>query len=366
MFVVGGAVLLVLVLTMSALKCAHTARLKSLQGTWEGAMHFHGGKLMRTQRIVLKIFKENGSYHAAFDEVDMGRKNMPATEFDVGWKSVSFASGSGFSYLGKLNSDETEIIGRWKWPGGRFSQPLSLVKTATPDKVQEPLAEADYTPRPGSDLQGLWKGTLKIGKYTLRLHLKITESDDGTFHAEVDSLDQPPVIPMPATPLTYQRPSVKFSLQGVGVTFDGELNDSGSQINGTWTQGAPVPLTFNRVNPKDEEAALDAGKNYASTNDTDLQGHWTGTLPGRYGLHLRLVFNIAQLSDGSFAATMDSPDQSLFATPFDMVTFAAPKVRLEIKSAGCIFDGKLSSGKLAGTWSLTNLTSEPLTLERKL
>jgi hypothetical protein len=158
---------------------------------------------------------------------------------------------------------------------------------------------------------------------------------------------------------------VKFQLQGVGVAFDGHLNDSGSQITGTWTQGAPVPLTFDRVNPKDEAAALEAGKNYVSTSDADLQGHWTGQLPGKYGLHLHLVFNIAQLSDGSFAATLDSPDQLLFATPFDVVTFASPKVRLEMKSAGCIFDGKLSGGKLAGTWSLTNITSEPLTLERK-
>ena len=234
---------------------------------------------------------------------------MPATQFDVGWKSVSFASGSGSSYFGKLNSDGTEIVGRWKWPGGKYSQPLSLTKTATPDKVQEPLAEADYTPRPGSDLQGLWKGTLKFGKSALRLHLKITEPADGTFHAELNSIDQPPVIPMPATTLTYQRPGVNLSFQGIVAAFEGALDDGGSQIKGTWTQGAPVPLTFDRGNPKDEDAALEAGKNYESTNETDLQGHWTGTLSGRYGLHLHLVFNIAQLSDGSFAATLDSPDQ---------------------------------------------------------
>jgi hypothetical protein len=133
---------------------------------------------------------------------------------------------------------------------------------------------------------------------------------------------------------------------------------------GTWTQVGTVPLSFDRVDPADEERLLEAGKNYTYTNDTELQGHWTGTLPGRYGLHLRLAFNIAQLPDGSFAATLDSPDQLLFALPFDAVVFTPPAVQMEIKSANCAFDGKLENGKLSGTWSFKGKISEPLTLER--
>jgi len=358
------AVLLIAGLTTAVVSYERVAWLKRVQGAWEGAIHFHAGPLLRTQRMVLRVFKEKGSYHAVFDEIDIGVKNLPVTKFDVGPSSVDFESDSGFSYQGKLNAAATEINGRWNWTGGRNSQPLALTRTATPDRVQEPLLEADYTPRPDSDLQGFWKGTLRIGKIALRLHLKIAESPDGTFRGELNSIDQPPVIPLPITTLVYHKPTVKFSFQGIGAAFIGELNADGPEIIGTWTQVGTVPLTFDRINPLEERQTLEAGRNYSYTNDKELQGHWAGTLPDNYGLPLRLVFNIAQLSDGSFVATWDRPDQSLFAAPFDVVIFSPPKVHLEIKSAACTFDGKLSEGRLSGTWDFKAKTSEPLTLER--
>jgi len=362
--VVCVALLLAVGLTTAVFRYEHIAHLERMQGTWEGAMHFHAGPLLRTQRVVLRIFEKNGSYHAVYDEIDIGVKNLPVTRLRVGRSAVDFESDASFSYQGKLNPDAMEITGRWKWVDGQYSQPLAFTRTATPDKVQEPLAEADYALRPGSDLQGFWKGTLKLGKVALRLHLKIAESTNGVFRAELNSIDQPPVIPLPATVLDYRKPSVKFWFQGIGAVFAGELRNGGSQIVGTWTQVGTGPLTFDRVDPKDEEKILEAGKNYAFRNDTDLQGHWTGTLPARYGLHSRLVFNIAQLSDGSFAATLDRPDQSLFASPFDAVAFTPPTVQLNIKSANCSYDGKLLNGKLTGTWTFEQKIAEPLTLER--
>lgn len=364
MLKVLGVVVLLFALTLAFLRHEHSVHLKNLTGTWEGAMHFHGGPLMRTQRILLKVFKANGSYHAVINQIDLGIRNIPATQFDAGWTVVSFESDSSFSYRGKLNRDRTEISGRWKWPGG-YSQPLALTRTATPDAVRDPLEEADYTPRAGSDLQGLWKGTIHFGQSPYRLYLKITESADGKFRAELNSVDLPPVIPLPVTALDYQKPRLRLTLQGLGASFTGELNDSGSQIAGTWVQSKPEAVAFDRVSPKDEAQLFEAGKNYTFASDAELQGHWTGTLPGDYGVPLRVVFNIARMGDGSFSATLDSPDQFEFAAPFDVTTFSPSAVHLEMKSANRIFQGRLVDGKLSGTWSLNNKISEPLTLERK-
>ncbi len=361
---IGVAALFAAALALAVVRYVHVARLKRIEGAWEGAMHFHAGPRLRIQRIVLRIFKENGSYHAVFDEIDLGMRNLPAAKFHVGGSSMNFESDYDFSYQGKLNGAATEINGRWKWAGGSYSQPLSLKRTAAPDPAQEPLAEVDYTLRPGSDLQGFWKGTLKIGKAVLRLHLKIAEAPDGTFRGELNSIDQVPFIPVPLTTLECRKPIVKFSLQGIGAAFAGELSPDGSGISGTWMQATSVPLTLERVDPRAEAQALAAGKNYGYTNDTELPGHWRGTLRGRNGLPLRLVFNIAQAEDGSLAATLDRPGQSLFAAPFDVVVFTPPHVRLEIKSANGVFDGKLSEGKLSGTWRSNTRTVEPLTLER--
>jgi hypothetical protein len=158
---------------------------------------------------------------------------------------------------------------------------------------------------------------------------------------------------------------VQFRFQGLGAAFDGELTSTASQIIGKWTQVGIDSLTLERVNLKDERQALDAGRNYRYTNEAELQGHWTGVLPGKHGIQLRVVFHVAQLSDGSYSATLDSPDQLLFAMPFDVIDFVPPRVRLEIKSAKCTFEGRLSEGKVSGTWTYDKRISQPLTLERK-
>jgi hypothetical protein len=359
----GVVVLLAAGFTLGISKYEHAAHLERVQGTWEGTLQFRAGDLMCKQRILLRIFRENGSYHAAFDEIDNGRKNLPATKFTVGGSAVNFESGSDFVYQGKLNRAATEIAGRWRWLGSKNTLPLTLTRTATPDGVQEPMAEADYAPRTGSDLQGFWKGTLKVGTATLRLHLKIAEAQDGTFRAELNSIDQPPVIPLPVTTLDYGKPAVKFSLQGIGAEFQGRLDEGGTRLIGHWTQVGTMPLTFTRADPKAETQALEAGKNYDYDSATELQGHWSGTLSGKSGRNLRLVFHIAQLSDGSLTATMDSLDQSLFAMPFDTVQYTPPKTRLEMKSAQCVFEGTLTNGKLSGVW-IYKASPAPLTLER--
>jgi hypothetical protein len=250
----GVAVLLVFGATLLVLKHERTVHFRRLQGAWEGAMHFHWGRFMRTQRVVLKISEQNGSYKASVDEVDLGMKDLPAAQLDFGSKAVNFKLADGFAYHGVLDSDTMEIRGRWKWPGGNYSQPLALTPTNTPDTVQEPLAETDYTPRAGSDLQGLWAGTLNADK-PLKLVLKIAEAADGTFRAELNSIDQPPVVPLPMTFLNYQQPQVKIRFQGIGAQFEGELNEGHSSMKGTWTQAKIFAMTFDRVDPKGQETA---------------------------------------------------------------------------------------------------------------
>ena len=228
-----------------------TAHFRRLQGAWEGALHTHWGRLMIVQRIVLKVSKENGGYHAVVDSVDLGLKNLPLARFEVGSSLVSFQLTSGISFRGALDGGTMEIRGRWKWPGGNYSQPLALTRTNAPDRVPEPLTPAEYAPRPGSDLQGVWVGTVPDEK-PAHLQLKIAEAADGSFRAEVNNVEQSPSTPWPATFLNYDEPRVKIVVQGVAAMFEGELNASHTRMTGTWTQGKAFPMTFDRVNAKND------------------------------------------------------------------------------------------------------------------
>lgn len=246
----AGAVVLVLGFVLALAGYEHAAHLRRVRGAWEGTMRFHIGQSMRKQRIVLKVLQEtNGSYRAVLDQIDLGLTNLPATRFTAGGSSVVFESRSNFVFHGTLNSGATEITGRWSWPSAKRSQPLTLIRTQTPDTVQAPLVLADYTPRKGSDLQGLWQGTLKIGSVSLRLNFKIAESTDGKFRGELNSIDQAPIIPVPATVVDYSKPRVTISFQGIGGAFDGTVDDSGTAIDGKWTQAKSWPLALTRVDP---------------------------------------------------------------------------------------------------------------------
>jgi hypothetical protein len=256
------AALLALGFVLALAGYEHAVHLRRVRGAWEGAMRYHIGQNMRKQRIVMRVLQEaNGSYRAVLDQIDLGVTNLPATRFTAGWSSVVFESSSNFVFRGTLNSGATEIAGRWSWPGAKRSQPLTLIHTQTPDVAQAPLALTDYTPRTGSDLQGLWQGTLKIGTVSLRLNFKIAESANGKYRGELNSIDQAPVIPVPATVVDYSKPRMKISFQGIGAVFDGTLDDSGTAIDGKWTQAKSWPLALNRVDPAVRPAALKAAKN---------------------------------------------------------------------------------------------------------
>lgn len=359
--VAAAAALLAFGTTELFLNHERTVHLEKVRGAWEGVLRYGQYK----ERVVLKVLKDNGKYHAVIDRVDGGSKNLPATTFEADSSSVSLESGSAFSFRGNVNRDGTEIAGRWVWSGTKISTPLTLKRTATPDVVQELLTEGDLAPRPDANLQGLWKGTVQVPPARpSRLYFKIAATPDGGYRAEYNNIDQPPIHPIPSTSFNYEKPNINIQFGGIDGWFEGQLDSSGSNIVGKWAQGSPLTLT--RVDPSDEAQTLNAGKNYDYTRDSDLQGHWTGTLPGNYGLRLHLAVNIAQMADGSFSATLDSPDQQLMAMPFSTVKYASSNVRLEMGVG--YYEGKLQNGEISGIWNFRSrdkIIAESLTLKRQ-
>jgi hypothetical protein len=94
-----------------------------------------------------------------------------------------------------------------------------------------------------------------FGTNAKRLNLKIAQAPDGSFRAELNSIDQPPIIPIPATTVNYDKPHTTVLFQGIGALFDGELDDSGRTIAGKWAQARTTPITFNRTDAKAGETA---------------------------------------------------------------------------------------------------------------
>ena len=85
--------------------------------------------------------------------------------------------------------------------------------------------------------------------------------------------------------------------------------------------------------------------------EPNLEGVWTGTL-NVGAIKLKLVFDLKKNADGSWNASMDSPDQAAFDIKIDNVSLDKDAVVIEIKRLNGRFEGKFSDDKkkIDGQW----------------
>jgi len=99
-------------------------------------------------------------------------------------------------------------------------------------------------------------------------------------------------------------------------------------------------------------------------SEISIEGIWEGKLKVP-GTELRIVFKISKNPDGTLTATLDSPDQGVTGIPVEEIIFKGNTLRLEVKSVGGIYEGKVSEDFLIieGEWKQSGGTF-PLTVNR--
>ena len=105
--------------------------------------------------------------------------------------------------------------------------------------------------------EGTWEGILGG-----RLHLVVTisKTSTGDLAGQLNSVDQGATLPIEKA--TLSEGGVRFEVSRIGGVYEGKMNESGTEIAGTWTQtGVPAqPLSFRR-----SDAAKAAEGNSAKT-----------------------------------------------------------------------------------------------------
>jgi RNA polymerase sigma factor (sigma-70 family) len=241
-FLTAGTATVVMVKTVNAIR---RAAVPDLQGAWEGVEEIGGtpGVLQgekASSRIVFKFFKTNGAYSATGEFIDTASEPFRVTKFTLDYPSVRLEVGQNVSYQGTLKADATEISGTYRTRN--FAVPMLLKRTNAPDSAPEPLAENDYMPRTGSDLQGCWKATLG----TIHITVKIAEPSSGTFRAELDNLTTS-WVGQPLS-VTYNQPEVKLRVVSGAGLFQGEVRNGNTEMAGNWIQGGrQTPVVFQRA-----------------------------------------------------------------------------------------------------------------------
>jgi pimeloyl-ACP methyl ester carboxylesterase len=99
------------------------------------------------------------------------------------------------------------------------------------------------------DLSGDWQGALAPA---LRLILHVEKSDGATWKATLASIDQSPDrgAAMPVDAVTLQGSTLDFSIAAIRGSYSGTVATDGNSIDGTWSQGQALPLSFVRATPE--------------------------------------------------------------------------------------------------------------------
>jgi uncharacterized protein len=95
---------------------------------------------------------------------------------------------------------------------------------------------------------GDWQGTLRVGAASLRIAVHINADPDGKLSGTLDSLDQG-ARGIRLGAITVNNRQVTFTVPAVAGSFDGKLSEDGNTIDGSWTQGASLPLVLTRGEP---------------------------------------------------------------------------------------------------------------------
>ena len=95
-------------------------------------------------------------------------------------------------------------------------------------------------------LEGVWSGALSAGGRTLHLAVTIANQPDGTAVGQSVSLDEGSLT----VPLVISQSgrAVTIATRGIVTSYVGTLNEAGTELAGTWTQGATsLPLILVRA-----------------------------------------------------------------------------------------------------------------------
>ncbi len=169
------------------------------------------------------------------------RLTIPLQKISLEGRRVTFYARSDQPMQADISESGTLASGTATLAGYRL--PFSMGRTG----------EAQIDPQPTSpavskQLEGVWKGAVSAGGAQYHFVVTVENHPGGGATATSVSVDEGGLM-LPLT-VVQDGANVKFEARNIPVTFTGTLNPTGTELTGTYTQGAPattsLPLTFTR------------------------------------------------------------------------------------------------------------------------
>ena len=224
------------------------------------------------------------------------------------------------------------------------------------------------------DIQGTWEGTMPLGGIGLtkgqstetRIVVKFSKVF-GDYAANFDAIDLGRTN-LSVAKVVYNFPDIQLSFYPRrNVVYQGKINARamGMALNGLTLRRTQTPIPPNA--PLDESdfaprtgsvlqgywkggIVLDGGQYPDGLGDRQLGNNWKGE-PMDASTILPLDLKIAEASDGTFRAELDSPMQGADGQPASLM-HSQGTVNLEIESKAGMFQGNLdrAGDEIRGSW----------------
>ena len=185
------------------------------------------------------------------------------------------------------------------------------------------------------NLAGDYSGTL--GPLKVKLHLKV--DDKGIITGSLDSPNQG-TMGIPCADFRLDGKSFSFTVPAVHGSWKGTVATDGTSLDGTWNQGSPMPLKFERDNFE------------AAAKPSRVDGIWLGTINAG-STSLRVQIHVKSDRAGREYCTMDSLDQRAMGIECTGVLLDGDNFSFEVPAVNGHWSGKISTDNnaLIGTWS---------------
>jgi hypothetical protein len=215
----------------------------------------------------------------------------------------------------------------------------------------------------GAGPSGRWIGAIETPQGGLAIAVTLLSDSGSAWSGTIDIPGQR-IGGRPLDQVTVEGERVHFEIAGLpGVpTFDGELDQSGDRLAGSFRQGGQE-LTFSLDRAPAGAAALpDLAVPAAPVPGTGMAGDWIGVLDA--GVELRLVLRARVDDEGRLSAKLESLDQGMVLA-VDKVELAENELTFSNVALGATFEGTLvdDGSAISGTWSQAG-NQLPLTLHR--
>ena len=164
-------------------------------------------------------------------------------------------------------------------------------------------------PTPAFDLVGNWGSTLELGKFKLRLIVKVTRSPEGKLSGKIDIPDQG-ARDIPVSAMLCNFPAVRWEFDPFDNTaFSGKVSPDGNEIAGEIEEGPggrPLAVRFKRLSAATEPERV---YTFQTGEARDFRGYWLGMMEADKGVTNRVGLKIGRGADGSYGVLLDMLDR---------------------------------------------------------